>query len=183
MWEWYAMGWSPNYQSIRRPDLLNDFFLSVGKALYFAASFEAKCRFVLRCDKLADKYRESEDVSATVTLARELRDPMLGQTVNQMQTRSGFSRADVQLLEEAKEARNWIVHECADIGDLADVPVQLVSERLANLRRKLRCMIDGDNVVSRWVYEIEEGEPAPDGIQSDYPSIVDEWIFRPPRDL
>jgi len=36
----------------------------------------------------------------------------------------------------------------------------------------------GDILVSQWVYEIEEKEPAPSEIVHLYPQLVGNWVFR-----
>jgi hypothetical protein len=38
-------------------------------------------------------------------------------------------------------------------------------------------MAAGDNLVSRWVYEIEEKEPAPTRIQREYQAVWRDWLF------
>jgi len=40
----------------------------------------------------------------------------------------------------------------------------------------------GDNLVSRWMYEIDQKEPAPTAIQRLYPEWVDRWIFGGPAE-
>jgi hypothetical protein len=37
-------------------------------------------------------------------------------------------------------------------------------------------LANGDNIVSAWVYEIDEREPAP-AIVDYYTDLVDDWIF------
>ena len=48
------MGWSLGYLPPKEPELLDHFFLAVGKALFLASRFEMKCRYVLNISKLVD---------------------------------------------------------------------------------------------------------------------------------
>lgn len=172
-----VMGWSLNYQPPKEPELLEEFFLTVGKALYLACAFEGKCRWVLRIAKLADHYQQTGDASATMALARAMKDKVLGPTLNELKDFPDFDLNEIAVLERAKDARNFIAHECADIGSLSGMSAQRIQEQLARLRSELRTLAAGDNLVSRWVYEIEEKEPAPRGIQQMYPEWIEQWVF------
>jgi len=169
------MGWSLDYLPIREPELLEQFFSAVGKALYLATDFEAKCCYVLRMAKLAHHWEETGDASATMALAKVLKDKMLCATINELKGFSEIKVADIDLLEKAKDARNYIAHECAVVG-LA-VPAKFIHEQIERLRTQVVVLAGGDNVVSRWVYEIEEKEPAPRDIQRTYVQRVEEWVF------
>lgn len=171
------MGWSLNYLPPKEPELIDAFFLAVGKALYLSNAFEAKCRFVLRIAKLAHHYEESGDASATISLAQALKDKMLGQTINGLGAFPEISSTDITLLEEAKDARNFIAHEGANFGSLSDISAKQVHEQLDRLREEVGKLTTGDNLVSRWVYEIEEKEPAPQEIQNTYAQRVQQWVF------
>lgn len=172
------MGWSLNYQRPKEPELLEEFFLAVGKALYLASAFEAKCRFVLRTAKLAHHFNQTDDASATLALAKAMKDKLLGPTIAELKGFPDVSSNDIVVLEQAKNARNFIAHESADIGHLSSASAKQIHEQLARLRCELRALVAGDNLVSRWVYEIEEKEPAPSGIQAAYPKWVEQWVFR-----
>ncbi len=171
------MGWSLNYLPAKEPELLDEFFLAVGKALYLACAFESKCKWVLRIAKLANHFEETEDASATMSLAKAMKDKLLGPTINEMKDFPSFDSDDVAMLERAKNARNCIAHEIAEIGSLSSASANHIQKQLARLRSELDVLIAGDNLVSRWVYEIEEKEAAPRAIQSTYPEWVDEWVL------
>src|SRR5436309_6382 len=150
------MGWSLDYLPVGEPELLEQFFSVAGKALYLATFFEAKCRYVLRIAKLAHAYEDTGDASATMALAEVLKDRMLCATIKDLKGFSEIKAADIDLLEKAKDARNFIAHECADLGLLSSVPARSIQEQLRRLREHVVVLAAGDNVVSRWVYEIEE---------------------------
>jgi hypothetical protein len=174
------MGWSLDYLPIREPELLEQFFSAAGKALYLATAFEAKCRYVLRIAKLAHYYQETGDASATLALAEVLKDRMLCATIKELTGFPEIKAADIDLLEKAKDARNYIAHECAALGPISAVRATSIHEQLGRLREQVVVLAAGDNVVSRWVYEIGEKEAAPRGIQSTYVQRVEEWVFDEP---
>lgn len=171
------MGWSLDYQSPREPELLDQFFLSVGKALYLASAFESKCQWVLRIVKIAAHFQRSSDASATAELAKAMKDKLLGPTLNELKGFPEFTAADVAKLERAKDARNFIAHESTEIGSLSSATAKVICERIGRLRTELSALASGDNLVSAWVYEISEKEPPPRGIQSEYPEWVSQWVF------
>jgi len=47
----------------------------------------------------------------------------------------------------------------------------------SRLRHEVCALALGDNLVSQWIYEIEENEQAPFTIRNEYPRWVDEWVF------
>jgi hypothetical protein len=171
------MGWSLTYREPKEPKLLEQFFLSIGKALYLASSFESKCQYVLRIVKIGAVYDSSNDVTATMALAKTLKDQLLGATIRELKNFPEFGMNDVTKLERAKDARNYIAHESTNIGMLCDATSTMITEKMTRLRLELENLTIGDNLVSRWVYEIDEKEPAPLGIQEEYPNWVVQWVF------
>jgi glycerophosphoryl diester phosphodiesterase len=169
------MGWSLGYSVPEQPQLIDEFLLAVGKCLYLASAFEEKCKCVLRVAKIAATYEEHGDASAAMVLAKAMKDKYLAPTITDM--RAFFQAEDIAVLERAKDARNFIAHESANIGPLHDASAQHIHERLARLRTELEALAAGDNLVSAWVYEIEEKGPAPRGIKAAYPNWLKNWVF------
>jgi orotidine-5'-phosphate decarboxylase len=185
------LGWSLGYlPPPKEPELLDHFFLAVGKALFLASNFEEKCRFVLRIAKLVhepgllrrilalQKRADMGDASAATALVKALREKTLHQTLSDIRGLSEVRAADVVLLERGKEARNFIAHEVAVLGTLPGVRATQIHDRIALLRSNVEALTAADNVVSRWVYEIEEKEPAPRAIQEAYPRWAVQWVFK-----
>lgn len=161
----------------REPELLDQFFLSVGKALYLASAFESKCQWVLRIVKMATHFEHTNDASATIELTKAMKDKLLGPTLKELKGFPEFTAADVAKLERAKDARNYIAHESTEIGSLSSASEKVLRGRTERLRMELSALASGDNLVSAWVYEISEKEPAPRGIQTEYPEWVSHWVF------
>lgn len=170
------MGWSLTYREPRDPDRLDAFFRVVGKSLYIANEFEAKCRYVLRLVNVVQQYEATGDFNAALTLVHAMKDKCLGPTLLALRSATS-SETDLRILERAKDARNFIAHECALLGELSLIRQQDLTDQLARLRKEVEQLAAGDNVISRWVYEINEKEPAPKGIQLNYVEAVVLWTF------
>lgn len=171
-------GWSLDYQGANNLPRIEEFLLAVGKALYLATAFESKCRGILQIARLIRNLKEaSDDFDAALELTRAMRDKLLADTIRQLATFSELKAADVAVLDRARPARNFIAHEIADLGPLSGVSTNVLSDRTARLRSELAILVEGDNLVSRWIFEIEEKRPAPRGIQEQYPGWVSGWVF------
>lgn len=171
------MGWSLDYRFPEEPRLVNKFLMSLGKALYIATAFELKCRAVLRIANAVHHYEQTSDVDATLALLQAAKDKMLAQTLGELKRFPIVQSDDVQILERAKNARNYIAHEGAEIGPVATVSARIVAAQTSRLRSEVANLIAGDNLVSTWLYEIEEKKGAPRKIRERYPGWIDRWVF------
>jgi hypothetical protein len=169
--------WSLDYQPPKEPALLDQLFLAVGKALYLASAFEAKCQFLLRIMKIVRHYECTGDTSATAELAKVLKEKMLGPTIRELNTITEFTEKDLAIFQRGKDARNYIAHESAQLGPLSSTSAKSINEKLTRLRVELEALATADNLISVWLYEIDEKEPAPRGIQSAYHEWVFQWVF------
>jgi hypothetical protein len=171
------MGWSLNHQQPREPELIDAYLLALGKAVYLASNFEHKCRWILRLIKLGTRWESDGDVDTFMEFAHALKDRVLGPTLVEIRAFENLSDAEVSILEKGKDGRNFIAHEAGALGLLSLISSQQLSRSIEKLREQLEAVISADNMVSRWVYEIEEKEPAPKSIQREYPEWVREWVF------
>jgi hypothetical protein len=111
---------------------------------------------------------------AIVSLSK---DKLLGSTITELSLFPMVKPHEITFLEKARDARNFIAHEGADFGYVWWVKERQIREHLVKLRAAVTDLAQGDNVVSRWVYEIEEKERAPESFSNCYVSMVDAWIF------
>lgn len=171
------MGWSLDYLPPREPEHLDRFFLSAGKALYLAGEFESKCQQFLNIVKIATNFKNTKNASACMELARALKDKLLGPALKELKGFPNFTSLEIAILERAKDARNFIAHESTNIGLLSFATASIINERIERLRTALSALASGDNLISAWMYEVSEKEPAPHGIQTQYPEWVFRWVF------
>jgi hypothetical protein len=170
------MGWLLGHQPVREPELIDAYLLAVGKSLCLASYFEKKCQWVLRVAKLAEHYETDTDLDSFWMFAQAFRDKLLGPTLMKL-SGLGDSEADIKSLEEGRVARNFIAHEAAVLGYLPAVREEDLIVAIQKLRQQLPRLIAADNLISKWVYEIEEREPAPESIQAGYAERVTRWVF------
>jgi hypothetical protein len=104
------------------------------------------------------------------------KDKLLGQTIAVLKNFPPVSADDVAALEKARDARNFIAHEGAYFGPL-HAKRKSILEHLGKLRGAVAKLAKGDDVVSRWVYEIEEKEVPSRALMSNYVELVDQWVF------
>ncbi len=171
------MPWSIDHFSKRGTERLDAWFAMAGKCLYLANSFEMKCKHLIRLIRLADILKTESDFDAALTLCNQIQDKMLGGTIIEMSGSSIVSEEDWQLLRKAKDARNFIAHKGASIGHLSGISAQALSSQTSRLRQEVATLGAGDNLVSRWLYEIEEKRAAPPTISQNYAAWIDDWIF------
>ena len=169
------MGWSLDHQNLRSPEQLNEYLLCLGKAVSLASLFEGKCQYILRLRYLAYYIETGKDIDAAFELGRLMKDKLLHRTLGDLKEFPDFKQKDIDILDRSREARNSIIHECAKIG-LGTRP-KMVQEQFELLKKEVKFFIPGDNLISRWIYEIEEKEGAPKSIVEAYPLLVEKWIF------
>lgn len=185
------MGWLISRFRPPEPRLLNKFFRVLGKSLYIANAFESKCKFVLNITRLGKCYDETGDGHAAFELARSLKDKMLDGTIKELRTilpvrlddDADIARLEQQIdaLFKAKDARNFIAHEGGNIGYIYDARASHIREQLDALRAQVRLLAAGDNVISTWVFEIEEkDEVYIPSIRRFYPAVLERWVFDGP---
>lgn len=85
--------------------------------------------------------------------------------------------AELEILREAKDSRNYIAHQGADFESIVDISDEMLDEYIARLRFQVERLAEGDNVVLKWCYQFIEREAAPTVIQEKYSSIVLAWVF------
>src|SRR5947209_20035982 len=112
-----------------------------------------------------------------LALLQTAKDKMLAPTLGELQRFPIVQPDDVEILERAKDARNFIAHEGARIGPVATASARTIIEQTKRLRCEVANLVAGDNIVSTWIYGIEEREGCPREIQRLYPEWVDRWVF------
>jgi hypothetical protein len=85
--------------------------------------------------------------------------------------------ADIAVLEMAKDARNYIAHQAGEIGLMRDAEV---AEALTALRKQVIKLAQGDNIISVWMFEIQEKQHASKWMTQTYEARVLNWVFGDP---
>jgi hypothetical protein len=174
------VGWSVGYKSPPESDLIDEILFAAGKALYVANSFESKCRFVLQAVNFVDLIKDDPVIALEEVAARLPGDKWLGPTLLDLFSHTAITITDEErtALTKAKDARNYLAHEAAgNVGNTDPYSVRAKIDALRRLHHAVTDLANGDNIVSAWVYQIEEPrEPMP-SIIDIYPDLVDGWVF------
>jgi hypothetical protein len=169
------MGWSLGYTKPHEPELLDAAFLSAGRALHLAGAFESKCRYILRTINLVRAMQANPMKDLMDAIAAAPADKLLGPTLRDLTNTLPTLPADV--LDKARLARNFIAHEGADVGSVWARSDDIL-RHVVKLRGAVADLTAGDNVVSEWVYGLEEPhQSVPRDLIKAYPAMIDNWVF------
>lgn len=175
------MGWSIGVGGAPQEKELDVFFKTVGKALWFAQEYEHKCLYVAQIAKLENKIKNNPSITDFISLLENTQEEKrLHQAI--VLLGKEISEDEISLLLKAKDARNFIAHEVAQIGRLYGIRKgnlrQILTEKTDALRAHLKVLVAGDNLVSSWVYFLEESKAGyvPE-IAKSYERQITNWIF------
>ncbi|MGX1134980.1 hypothetical protein RKD49_007170 [Streptomyces glaucescens] len=172
------MSWSLSLLAPRETELLDAFFLSVGRALHLANAYEEKCQYVLRAGNLITAHQADPALSLEEVFATVQADKLLAGTLHSLAAHAMGQTMDFGTLHKAREARNFIAHEGASIGYMWSANSDRILRHAVKLRAAVRDLAHGDNIVSQWCYGLEEPhDPPPADWIKCYPEKIDAWVF------
>lgn len=175
------MPWLIGWQEPSFISLANEFFSTLGRALYLANSFEVKCGHILQAERIAAKFGESGDADAAVQLVAAMKNPMLADLFKELNKLYPITPENTETLDKARAARNFVAHEGGRIGPLVDTSAKAIQEQIDALRPHIRDLAAGDNLVSLWEWGLQEiGDPPPYGYFRHYPAAIESWVFGGP---
>jgi hypothetical protein len=170
--------WSLDYQPPKAPDALDAFLAISGRALYIATCYEQKCRTLLDFVRLVEAVDGTDgNLDASIALVRGLKKLMLHGTIQELKKFPELEDADFTVLERGKDARNFVFHELCNVGPTSSSTERTLSNALMALRVHVIKLAEADNLVSGWLYEIQEKERVPNGIRAAYPAWLESWVF------
>jgi hypothetical protein len=181
--EGVAMPWTLHLQPICNP-WADEALLTCGRALYVAQAFEGKCQELVRLGELVEAIRASPTANLDDLLLQVPPDQLLMRALKRLRRLlpDAESKTD-SVLTPARAARNYIAHECAHF-DIHFARVDPIRARMIRLRSEVAKLAAGDNLVSTWLYQVEERTPdTPRRLVEAYPRMIDDWVFAPVLDL
>ncbi|PFK43435.1 hypothetical protein COJ23_25060 [Priestia megaterium] len=131
----------------------------IGRALLVCQKFEATCKDIIASFEVARiiKNKEYEFMSPEyVSYVDSLHRLLLGVSIKKLATSKNgikISENQIIILEQAKNSRNWIVHESGKQALFTSKGTDL--EELIN---HVKNVVLGDFLVSSWSYSFYEGE-------------------------
>jgi hypothetical protein len=163
-------------------DLEAAYLMAIGRAICLAQNFELNCKNLLlfldmgqaltvgRVESLEDYFPYGEKLLRT----------LLGAAIKKIGAFSFVSSDHLETLTEAKDARNYFAHEAAlpvRSGGVSWRPKgQVIIDELPTLERKVEALAMGDDLVSGWLYEIEEKQSRR-FVQTAYVENIQTWVL------
>lgn len=161
------------------------FLSSVGRALLVAQFFEDMLKRTLLWWDVASQAPSLplEEFKSSVT--ERIRNPeaymerVLKRAIEQLVRRHGIGEAKVDLLEKAREARNYIAHDAAVLNLSVPLDGAESPSDLSTYLQHVHVLVRAYNLLSVWAYEFEEREAAPQSMIEMYPHGLEAWILSP----
>jgi hypothetical protein len=171
------VGWSLGYAKPESSEVIDAACATAGKALYLANAFEEKCKWLLDTLNLATRLREDPAKKLVDALATLPGRQMLGATLKELHRSTLVDDDAMQVLDDAREGRNFIAHEGASFDAVYGVTMRQIVSYRERLHPAVQKLVVGDNLVSTWQYVISEREPAPALMIAQYEEMVLSWVF------
>lgn len=151
---------------------------SIGRAVVVCQHLESCAHHAMVVYAITDAIRDGvSDHEKLREIAVRLRNLQLGRNIQMLEASGDFARFG-DALQIGRSARNWLVHEAADVVE-AGYSIQDVLARLGDFRAHVSRLCEADRILSIVSYEICEREPAPSSFSSLYAPRLVEWVMSP----
>lgn len=155
----------------------------IGRAILICQKFEATCNDIITWFEatIALENRKYEFMSTEyISYVDDLHRMLLGQSINKLSNHKKeiiVSKSEIQILNEARKSRNWIVHESGlkTLFTNKDLEVEELSMHVKKVAR-------GEFLVSNWSYQFHEQETLRFINESLYTNCIVDWVVCPDED-
>lgn len=189
-------------------DLQADYLAALGRATALAQNFEINCKFVFGIIDFGKAFAAKEiGLKSWKVYGTKLMNRSLGGALKGREKDRDFKR-EVVALEAARLARNYLAHKAAvpalyvppmggkhKLRDLIlktvdrrkideerhEMVVSYLQQILPRFEKAVRDLAEGDNIVSKWSYMIQEKDAHMPSIVENYADAVVEWVLEPVR--
>jgi hypothetical protein len=171
------MPWTLTLLEPKEPQLLEAFLLAVGKALCLANNFESRISHHLSLVAWIEAREEGAGKKDAADAVKRAGVLPLARKLSRIHGAGDITDEDLLLLDKARAGRNYIAHESASIGELHGATESYLLQKIASLYPHVMAVAVGDNLASKWEYEVSEREPAPRYFMEEYVGKVMVWVF------
>jgi hypothetical protein len=189
-------------------DLQADYLAAIGRAIALAQNFENNCKIVFGTYDMGVAFSAKKiGVKTWQAYGKKLMNRPLGRALKGRERDRTFKR-QVAALEAARLARNYLAHQAAEpalyvapmggkhkLRDLIsktvdrrkveeerhEMVVNCVLKMLPRFEKAVRDLAEGDNIVSKWSYMIQEKNAHMPRITENYADGAVEWVLEPIR--
>ena len=187
-----------------------DYLAALGRAIALGQNFENNCKFVFGVHDLGEAFAAKKiDMKDWQAYGKKLMNRSLGGALTGREKDRAFKK-QVVVLEAARLARNYLAHEAAGpalyvppmggkhkLRDLLlktvdrrkiederhEMVVSFLHKKLPRFEKAVRDLAEGDNIVSKWSYIIQEKDAHMPSIAEHYVDDAVEWVLEPMRPL
>lgn len=184
-----------------------EYLAALGRAIALAQNFENNCKFVFGTIDFGEAFAAKKiDLKSWQEFGKKLMRRSLGAALKGRESDDMFEN-HIVALDAARVARNYLAHQAAEPAlyvappsgkqKLLDVLRKTVDrhtieaerqEMVASYLRKMlpqfekavRDLAEGDSIVSKWSYMIQEKDALP-AVAAGYADDVVEWVLAPIR--
>lgn len=160
----------------------HSFYASVGRALWIAQNFESSCRSLMFLIDIKKEFN-GQNIDE---LRKDALKRLLGKNINNFKTLlKGHIPEDVfeylfDILDKAREARNFIAHEITHkCGELAVEPEKLKKELINEIHKNVSIISEADKNICG-ILSTMTNQPIPAGECLDkYSQNIADWVCEP----
>jgi hypothetical protein len=189
-------------------DLQVDYLVALGRAIALAQNFENNCKLVFGTYDFGEAFAAKKiDMKSWRAYGKKLMNRPPGKALRERKKDPAFKK-EIVALEAARLARNYLAHQAAEPAlyvppmggkhKLRDLILKTVNRRkiekerhemvvsylqktLPRFEKAVRDLAEGDNIVSKWSYMIQEKDPYMPSIAENYVAEVVAWVLEPMR--
>jgi len=147
---------------------------AVGRALCIAQNFESNCRSLAILLDVKEHQKTSTDEVAFDELIDKLSKRMLAGSIQQLDKHFVVPDAVSDILENGKNARNYIAHDSMKtLFDSQDIEERL-SQDIIVLRDKVKKLAIADGMMASWSWWVSERKVVN---WESYTNATQQWVF------
>jgi hypothetical protein len=183
-----------------------DYLTALGRATALAQNFEGNCKFVFGTYDLGDAFLEGRvDSENWTAYGQKLMSRSLGGALRNREDDDTF-KEHVVAFEAARVARNYLAHEAAVpalyvppmngrhklldflaknvdrdkvVQERCEMVIDHVKEALPTFVKAVRDLAEGDTIVCRWSFLIQEKHADIPAMGEQYADDVVKWVLEP----
>lgn len=160
-------------------DIHDCYLAAVGRGVFLAQNFEQNCKYVLLVWDLGEAFKSGRKVDDLPAYSSVLLKRFLGQVVKRFGTKYGIRADQHQVLEKARDARNYLAHEVALPCLYPSGDPDLIMSELPGFKQNIEALAEGDNLVSCWSYMIQEKDFPPTQKRQGYVEEIVSYVLEP----
>jgi len=152
---------------------------SLGRAMAVCQHFEDCGRHVSAVWAITGDNARGLEWKRLREIALKVSGAPVARCLQQLAGSSDFDPDRFEIVDKAREARNWFAHEAADCICFPENKLSSDLERIRELHSRVAALCAGTAILAIGSYEICEREHAAEPLASTYRHDLQQWVFEP----